>query len=129
MDMDPPVVDLTNSDDEETTNKSSGGSEGSSSGTDSDDSELYNNGRQTFLSIPIINVDEDPAKNVEPIPIHGSILVMLPGPSVLRSLIPIEEDCGEGLSDVRFIPPCLCGDLEARLDIKVKEELEGCHRG
>jgi hypothetical protein len=120
MDVDPPIVDLTDSD-KETTNISSGGS-GLSSGSDSDNSDLYDDGRQTFLFVPIIDVDEDPTENVELIPICGPFLAMLPGPSVLRSLILIEEDCGEGPLDVRFVPPCLHGNEEARLDVKVKEE-------
>ena len=58
MDVDPPVVDPTDSDDNETTNETSD-AEGLSSSSDSDNSNLYNDGRQTFLSVPIINVDED----------------------------------------------------------------------
>jgi hypothetical protein len=119
MDVDPPIVDLTDSD-KETTNISSGGS-GLSSGSSSDNSDLYDNGRQTFLSVPIIDVDEDPTGNIELIPVHGPFMAMLPGPSVLRSLILIEEDMGM-FSMSRFVPPCLHGNEEAGPDVKVKEE-------
>jgi hypothetical protein len=99
MDVDLPGVDLPDSN-EETTNESLSGS---SSGSDSNNSELNDNSRQTFLSVPIIDVDEDPAEKVNLIPVCGPILAMLPGPSVLRSLILIKEDCGEGPSDVRIL--------------------------
>jgi hypothetical protein len=90
---------------------------------------LYDNGRQTFLSVPIVNVDEDPAKNIKPLPVHGPSMAMLPGPSVLRSLIPIEEEV-DIMNDPRFIPLSLCGG-EAGPDVEVKEgggggDREGC---
>jgi hypothetical protein len=95
-----------------------------STGSDSDSSNLYDNSRQTFLSVPIIDVDEDPTKNIEPLPVHGPLMAMLPGPSVLRSLILIKEDI-DVLNNPWSIPPSLCGDLEARLDVEeVKEESE-----
>jgi hypothetical protein len=110
-----PIVNLTDSKDDETTNKFSGGPS-----EHSDNSDLYNNGRQPFLSVPIINIDEDPAENIELTPVHGFILAVLPGPSVIHQLIPIEEDFGEG------VPPCLQGSQDARSDVEVKkEELEG----
>ena len=121
MDVDPPVVDLTDSDDNETTNEMSD-AEGLSPSSDSDNSNLYNDGRQTFLSVPIINIDEDPAENIKPILVHGPSMVMLPGPSVLKSLILIEEDI-DVLDNLRFIPPSLRGG-EAGLDVEVKEEDE-----
>jgi hypothetical protein len=83
---------------------------------------LCDGGRQTFLSVPIVDVDEDPAENVEPLPVRGPSMVMLPGPSVLRSLILIEEEV-DLLNDPRFIPPSLHGG-EAGPDIEVKEEEE-----
>jgi hypothetical protein len=46
---------------------------------------------------------------------------MLPGPSVLTSLIPIEEEVDFN-NDVRFIPPQLRGSMEAGPDVEVKEE-------
>ena len=49
-------------------------------------------------------------------------MVMLPGPSVLKSLILIEEDI-DVLSNLWFIPPSLHGG-EAGLDVEVKEEDE-----
>ena len=107
MDVDPRVKDLTRSeaDDEETSGgeiaSSPMGLSSSSSGPSG--SSLYDNGSTTFLLVVIHDIDEDPAENVEPIPVHGPILVMLPGPSVLRSLIPIEKlDVN---NNVWFIPP------------------------
>ena len=121
MDVDLPVVDPTDSDDNETTNETSD-AEGLSSSSDSDNSNLYNDSRQTFLSVPIINVDEDPAENIKPILVYGPSMVMLPGPSVLKNLILIEEDI-DVLNNLWFIPPSLCGG-EAGLDVEVKEEDE-----
>jgi hypothetical protein len=46
---------------------------------------------------------------------------MLPGPSVLTSLIPIEEEIDIN-NDPRFIPPQLQGSMEASPDVEVKEE-------
>jgi hypothetical protein len=63
MDVDPQVADLTNSDDADSENSSDKPLVSSSSSSDSDDSDMYNDRRQTFLSVPIIDVDKDPAKN------------------------------------------------------------------
>ena len=49
-------------------------------------------------------------------------MAMLPGPSVLRSLIPIEEE-EDLMNDPWFIPPSLRGG-EAGLGVEVKEESE-----
>jgi hypothetical protein len=46
---------------------------------------------------------------------------MLPAPSVLTSLIPIEEEIDFN-NDPRFIPPQLRGSMEAGPDVEVKEE-------
>jgi hypothetical protein len=120
MDVDPQVKDLTGSkaDGENSLEEPLSGllSDSGSGGSD-----LYDDGRQTFLSVPIINV-EDPAENVEPLPVCGPSMAMLPGPSVLRSLIPIKEEM-DIMNDPRFIPPSLCGG-EAGPDIDVKEEEE-----
>ena len=48
---------------------------------------------------------------------------MLPGPSILTSLIPIEEDM-DVLTDPQFIPPSLRGDDTAGPDVPVEEEVE-----
>jgi hypothetical protein len=120
MDVDLPGVNLTDSNDNKTTNETSNKEGSSSSGSSSDNSDLYDNGRQIFLSVPIIDVDENPTGNIKPIPVHGPFMAMLPGPSVLRSLIPIEEGM-DVLNDPRFIPPFLHGNLEAGPDVEVKE--------
>ena len=74
------------------------------------------------MPVVIVDVDEDPAENVEPIPVCGPILAMLPGPSVLRSLIPIEEvDIN---NDVQFIPPHYRRDDHAGPDVPQEEEGE-----
>jgi hypothetical protein len=123
MDVDPRAKDLTRSDEADGENSSEEPLSGlSSSRSNSDGSGLYDDGRQTFLSVPIVDVNEDPAKNVEPLPVCGPSMVMLPGPSVLRSLIPIEEEV-DLLNNMRFIPLSLRGG-EAGPDIKVKEEEE-----
>jgi hypothetical protein len=122
MDVDPQAEDLTGSDEADGENSSEEPLSGSSSCSGSSSSGLYNDGRQTFLSVPIIDVDVDPAKNVEPLPVHGPSMAMLPGPSVLRSLVPIEEEV-DLINDPRFILPSLRGG-EAGPDVEVKEELE-----
>jgi hypothetical protein len=122
MDVDPQVEDLTRSDEADEENSSEEPLSGSSSNSGSSSSGLYNDGRQTFLSVPIIDVDVNPAENVEPVPVCGPSMAMLPGPSVLRSLIPIEEEV-DLMTDPRFIPPSLRGG-EAGPDVEVKEELE-----
>ena len=82
--------------------------------------------RQTFLSVPIIDVDVDPTENIKPVPVPGpsmaQSMAMLPGPSVLRSLVLIEEEV-DLMTDPQFIPPSLHGG-EAGPDVEVKEELE-----
>jgi hypothetical protein len=118
MDVDPLVMDLTGSE----ADGENSSEEPSSLSNSSSSSGLYDDGRQTFLSVPIIDVDEDPTENIDPLPIRGPSMVMLPGPSVLRSLISIKEEI-DFLNDLRFIPPSLCGG-EARPDIEVKEEEE-----
>ena len=121
MDVNLRVEDLTGSNEADGENSSeeplSNLSSDSGSGSD-----LYDNSRQTFLSVPIVDVDEDPAENVELLPVHSPSMAILPGPSVVRMLVPIEEEV-DILMDPRFIPPSLCGG-EARLDIDVKEEEE-----
>jgi hypothetical protein len=118
------VEDLTGSeaDDEEgSSNKIVSSLTGSSStGSTSSGLDLYDDGSQTFLSVAIIDVDEDPAENVKPLPVRGPSMAMLPGPSVVRTLVPVEMDL---LNDLRFVPPCLRGG-EARLDIDPQEEGE-----
>ena len=84
----------------------------SSSDLDSSRSSLYDDSGQTFLPVVIIDVDEDPAKNIELLPFRGPILAMLPGPSVVMILVPIEEEV-DIMNDVRFIPPSLQGDKTA----------------
>jgi hypothetical protein len=132
MDVDPRVEDLTgsefgdgeNSSEDPLSHPGSSPSGSSSSGSSS----LYDDGRQMFISVPIINVDEAPSENEEPIPVAGPSVVrsravaMLPGPSVLTSLIPIEEEV-DVLNDPRFIPPHFRGG-EAGPDVEVKEESE-----
>jgi hypothetical protein len=122
MDIDPQVEDLTRSDKADGENFSEEPLSGSSSDSSSGSSGLYDDGRQTFLSVPIIDVDVYPAKIVKPIPVRGPSMAMLPGPSVLRSLIPIEEEV-DLMNDPRFIPLSLCGG-EAGPDVEVKEEDE-----
>jgi hypothetical protein len=133
MDVDPRVEDLTgsefgdgeNSSEEPLSQPGSSPTGSSSSGSSS----LYDDGRQMFISVPIIDVDEAPSENEEPIPVAGPSVVrsravaMLPGPSVLTSLIPIEEEIDVN-NDVRFIPPQLRGSMEAGPDVEVKEESE-----
>ena len=131
MDVDVQVEDLTGSeaDDEETSGGevASSPTGSSSSGSGSSGSSLYDDGSTTFLPVVIHDVDGDPDENSEPIPVRGtSVLGMLPGPSVLMSLIPIEEEV-DILTDPRFIPPSLRGDDTAGLDVpeeeaEVKEE-------
>ena len=131
MDVDVQVEDLTGSeaDDEETLGGEVASSPtGSSSGlSSSGPSSLYDDGSQMFISVPIIDVDEAPSENEEPIPVAGPSVVrlravaMLPGPSVLTSLIPIEEDDVDVLTDPRFIPPSLRGDDTAGPDVPVEE--------
>jgi hypothetical protein len=132
MDVDPRVEDLTgseygdgeNSSEDPLSQPGSSPSGSSSSGSSS----LYDDGRQMFISVPIIDVDEAPLENEEPIPVAGPSVVrsravaMLPGPSVLTSLIPIEEAVDLN-DDVRFIPPHYRGG-EAGPDVEVKEESE-----
>ena len=122
MDVDPQVEDLTRSDEADGENSSEEPLSGSSSDSGSGSLGLYNDGRQTFLSVPIINVDVDPAENIEPLPVCGPSTATLPGPSVLRSLIPIEEEV-DLMNDLRFILPSLRGG-EAGPDVEVKEEDE-----
>ena len=84
----------------------------------------------SVISVPIIDVDEAPSENEEPIPIAGPSVVrsravaMLPGPSILTSLIPIEDEDVDVLTDPQFIPPSLRGDDTAGPDIPVDEEAE-----
>ena len=127
MDVDLQVEDLTGS---EVDNEETSGGEvvssplgSSSSGSGSLGSSLYDGGSTTFLPVVIHDIDGDPTENVEPILVHGPILAMLPGPSVLRSLIPIEDEV-DVLVDLRFIPPSLCGDDTARPDVPQEEEGE-----
>ena len=132
MDVDVQIEDLTGSeaDDKETSGGEVASSPtGSSSGSSSSGpSSLYDDGRQMFISVPIIDVDEAPSENEEPIPVAGPSVVrsramaMLPGPSVLMSLIPIEEEDVDVLMDPRFIPPSLRGDDAAGPDVPVEEE-------
>jgi hypothetical protein len=131
MDVDPRVEDLTE-EDADGENSSEEPLTGSSSGSDSGSSSLYDDGRQMFLSVPVIDVDEYPSENDKPIPIPGPSvarsMVMLPGPSVLTSLILI-EDAIDLNNDVRFIPPHYRGgeagpDVDPQEEVK-EEELEG----
>jgi hypothetical protein len=125
MDVDPWVKDLIRSeaDDEEgSSNEVASSPSGLSPDLRSSGSSLYDDGSQTFLSVAIINVDEDPAKNIKPLPVCGPILAMLPGPSVLRSLILIEEV--DVLNDPWFIPPHYRGNETARPDVDPQEEVE-----
>ena len=128
MEVDLQVEDLTRleADDEET----SGGEVASSpSGSLSSDSgslgsSLYDNGSTTFLLVVIFDVDGDPNENSEPILVRGPpVLAMLPGPSVVTTLMPIEEDM-DILMDPRFIPPSLQGDDVAGPDVPMEEEIE-----
>jgi hypothetical protein len=121
MDVDPRVKDLTGSDEADGENSSEEPLSGSSSDSGSGSSGLYDDGRQTFLSVPIVDIDVDPAENIEPIPVRGPSMAMLPGPSVLRSLVPIEEV--DLMNDPGFIPPSLHGG-GAGPDVEVKEESE-----
>ena len=125
MDVDPQVEDLTRSeaDDEETSDGevASSPTSSSSSGSGSSGSSLYDNGSTTFLPVVIHDIDGDPDENSEPLLVHGPVLAMLPGPSTVTTLIPIEEDV-DVLNDPRFIPPSLRGDDTAGPDIPVEEE-------
>jgi hypothetical protein len=125
MDVDPRVEDLTE-DEADGENSLEEPLSGSSSGSNSGSLGLYDDGRQTFLSVPIVDLDIYPSENDEPIPVPGPSIArsmaMLPGPSVLRSLVPIEEEV-DLMTDPRFIPPSLCGG-EAGPDVEVKEESE-----
>ena len=118
MDVDLQVEDLTGS---EVDNEETSGGEvvssplGSSSDLRSSRSSLYDNDSQSFLSVTIVNVDGDPTENVKLLPVCGLVLAMFPGPSILRSLIPIEEEVDIN-NDVWFIPPFLRGDDVARLE-------------
>jgi hypothetical protein len=132
MDVDPRVEDLTGSEfgDGENSSEDPLSQPGSSptGSSSSGSSSLYDDGRQMFISVPIIDVDEAPSENKEPIPVAGPSVVrsravaMLPGPSVLTSLIPIEEEV-DVLNDPRFIPPSLRGG-EAGPDVKEESEEE-----
>ena len=132
MDVDVQVEDLTGSeaDDEETSGGEvmSSPTGSSSSGSRSSGSSLYDDGRQMFISVPIIDVDKAPSENEGPIPVAGPsvvrsrVVAMLPGPSILTSLIPIEEEDVDVLTDPRFIPPSLQGDDTAGPDVPVEEE-------
>ena len=84
---------------------------------------LYDDGSTTFLPVIIHDVDEDPTENIELILVHGPVLVMLPGPSVVRSLILVGEEV-DVLNDPRFIPLSLCGDDTAGPDVPQEEEGE-----
>ena len=124
MDVDPWVKDLTSSeaDAENTSDEQVVSSlSGLSSNSGSSGSDLYNDSSQTFLSVTIIDIDEDPAENSELLPVPGPILAILPGLSILRSLILIEEEV-DLLNNLRFIPPSLCGDETAGLDVDLQEE-------
>jgi hypothetical protein len=121
MDVNLWVKDLTRSDEADGENSSEEPLSGSSSDSGSGLG-LYDNGRQTFLSVPIVNVDEDPAENIKLLPVHGPSMAMLPGPSVLRSLIPVEEEV-DVMNDLQFIPPSLCGG-GAGPDVEEVEEEE-----
>jgi hypothetical protein len=123
MDVDPRVEDLTD-DDADGENSSDEPLSGSSPSSSSGLSGLYDDGRQMFLSVPIIDVDGDPSENSAPLPVRGPSVAMLPGPSVLTSLVPIEERV-DVLTDPRFVPPSLRGlSMEAGPDVEVKDELE-----
>jgi hypothetical protein len=126
MDVDLRVEDLTGSEDSDGENSSEEPLSGLSSGSGSSSSGLYDDGRQMFLSVPVIDVDAYPSENDEPIPVLGPSMArsmaMLPGPSVLTSLIPIEEVVDLN-NDVRFIPLSLRGG-EAGLDVKEESEEE-----
>ena len=84
---------------------------------------LYDDSSTTFLPVVIVDVDEDPAENIELLPVRGPILAMLPGPSAVRSLILIEEEVDIN-SDVQFIPPHFRGDDTAGPDVPQEEEEE-----
>jgi hypothetical protein len=79
MDVDPRVEDLTGSDfgDGENSSEDPLSQPGSSpSGSSSSgSSSLYDDGRQMFISVPIIDVDETPLENEEPIPVAGPSMV------------------------------------------------------
>ena len=146
MDVDPRVEDLTGSevDDEETSGGEvvSSPSGSSSSGSGSSGSSLYDDGSTTFLLVIIHDVDGDPDENSEPIPVWGPpVLAMLLGPSVMTTLIPIEEDM-DVLNDLLI---CHCpegrgregvGSLVVQLprigvisDLKVENKGEDLGRG
>ena len=128
MDVDPQVEDLTGLevDDEETSGgevaSSPSGSSSSSSG--SSGSSLYDDGSTTFLPVVIYDVDGDPDENSEPLPVREPpVLTMLLGPSIVTTLIPVEEDV-DVLTDPWFIPPSLQGDDTAGPDVPEEEEAE-----
>jgi hypothetical protein len=127
MDVDPRVEDLTGSEQANGENSLEEPLSGSSSDSSSGSSGLYDDGRQMFLSVPGIDVDAYPSENDEPIPVPGPSMArsmaMLPGPSVLTSLIPIEEEGVDLNNDPRFIPPSLRGG-EAGPDVKEESEEE-----
>ena len=128
MDVDPRVEDLTGSeaDNEETSGGEvvSSPSGSLSSGSGSSGSSLYDDGRTTFLPVVIHDIDGDPDENSEPIPVREPpVLAMLLGPSVVMTLVPIEEDV-DVLTDLRFIPPSLCGDDIAGPDVLMEEDGE-----
>jgi hypothetical protein len=126
MDVDLQVEDLTRSSEADGENSLEEPLSGSSSGSGSSSLGLYDNGRQMFPSVPVIDIDAYPSENDEPIPVPGPsvarFMVMLPGPSVLTSLVPIEEEV-DLMTDPRFILPMLHGG-EAGPDVDVKEESE-----
>ena len=127
MDVDPQVEDLTGS---EVDNEETSGGEVASSPTGSSSSgsglsglSLYDDGSTTFLPVVTHDVDGDPDENSKPLLVRGPVLAMLPGPSTVTTLIPIEEDV-DVLMDPRFIPPSFQGDDTAGPDVPVDEEEE-----
>ena len=128
MDVDLQVEDLTGleADDEETSGGEVASSPSGSSSSDSGSlgSSLYDDSSTTFLPVVIYDVDEDPDKNSEPIPVQGPpVLAMLPGPSVVTTLVLIKEDV-DVLMDPRFIPPSLRGSNVAGPGVPTEEEVE-----
>jgi hypothetical protein len=78
MDIDPRVKDLTGSEaDGENSSEEPLSQPGlSPSGSSlSGSSSLYDDGSQMFISVPIIDVDEAPSENEEPIPVAGPSVV------------------------------------------------------
>jgi hypothetical protein len=71
-----------------------------------------------FCLCLLLTLTRSPLENEEPIPVVGPLrsraVAMLPGPSVLRSLIPIEEVVDLN-NDVRFIPPHFVGERPGRM--------------